>query len=314
MSANGSARLLPTADGWVAVNLPRPSDLTLVPAVIEHEVPGRFGVGGTGRVAEARDSTSALGRLHLLGLAAAAVGEEHSSDAVSICRFGSPQVLSRPSVLDFSALWAGPLAARVLAERRLAVLSVADTVRPDDSHRDAPGFRDWLRAGREHRLIDLHDAPALQALADDADVIIEASRPRALRALGLDAERWLAASPGRVWLSITGYGRTRYDGLRIAYGDDAAVAGGLVAWDAAGPMFCADAIADPLTGLRGAREVVASLARGGGELIDLRMAGVCAELARVDGPRIDHRLEPVMGGWSVTHPGRPSVPVSTPRP
>ena len=149
----------------------------------------------------------------------------------------------------------------------------------------------------------------LRALADDADVIIEASRPRALRSLGLDAEQWLASRPGRVWLSITGYGRTRYEGLRIAYGDDAAVAGGLVAWDADGPMFCADAIADPLTGLRGAREVVASLARGGGELIDLSMAGVCAELARVDGPRIDHLLEPVAGGWRVRHPGRPSVPV-----
>lgn len=57
-----------------------------------------------------------------------------------------------------------------------------------------------VRTGREHRLVDLHDAPALPALADDADVIIEASRPRALRALGLDAARWLAAGPGPIVL------------------------------------------------------------------------------------------------------------------
>src|SRR4051794_38578197 len=31
-SAGGSCRLVPTADGWVAVNLARPSDIELVPA------------------------------------------------------------------------------------------------------------------------------------------------------------------------------------------------------------------------------------------------------------------------------------------
>ena len=38
----------------------------------------------------------------------------------------------------------------------------------------------------------------------------------------------------------------------VGFGDDAAVAGGLVAWDDAGPVFCADAVADPATGLVGA--------------------------------------------------------------
>ncbi|MGY3554762.1 crotonobetainyl-CoA:carnitine CoA-transferase CaiB-like acyl-CoA transferase [Williamsia sp. R60] len=50
---------------------------------------------------------------------------------------------------------------------------------------------------------------------------------------------------------------------------------------ARGPVFCGDAIADPLTGLEAAHAVVASLGRGGGELIDVAMAGVAAEYAKV---------------------------------
>ena len=56
----------------------------------------------------------------------------------------------------------------------------------------------------------------------------------------------------------------------LAFGDDAAVAGGLVGTGADGPVFCGDAIADPLTGLEAASAVAESLGRGGGELITCR--------------------------------------------
>ena len=50
-----------------------------------------------------------------------------------------------------------------------------------------------------------------------------------------------------VVVSITAFGR---DSNRIGFGDDVAAAAGLVALDDAGdPVFCGDAIADPLTGL-----------------------------------------------------------------
>ena len=45
-------------------------------------------------------------------------------------------------------------------------------------------------------------------------------------------------APGRVWLRITGYGTDGRIGERVAFGDDAAVAGGLVGYDGAGPVFC----------------------------------------------------------------------------
>ena len=82
-------------------------------------------------------------------------------------------------------------------------------------------------------------------------MVIDASRPRALAQLGLDLDRLLATGP-RVWVSITGHGCTGEDGNRIAFGDDAAVAGGLVVHDESGPSFCADAVADPIAGITAA--------------------------------------------------------------
>ena len=57
------------------------------------------------------------------------------------------------------------------------------------------------------------------------------------------------------------------------------MAGGLVGTSSADPVFCGDAIADPLTGLEATWAVAESLARGGGELIHVSMAGVAATYA-----------------------------------
>jgi crotonobetainyl-CoA:carnitine CoA-transferase CaiB-like acyl-CoA transferase len=84
------------------------------------------------------------------------------------------------------------------------------------------------------------------------------------------------AGPGRLWTSITGYGRAHE---WIAYGDDAAVAAGL-AWssdpEVDGPVFPADALADPLTGLHTAAIVLAHLQSGRGGLLDIALHDVAA--------------------------------------
>jgi crotonobetainyl-CoA:carnitine CoA-transferase CaiB-like acyl-CoA transferase len=80
---------------------------------------------------------------------------------------------------------------------------------------------------------------------------------------------------------ITGHGT---DGDRadwVAFGDDAAVAGGLVAGSSTAPEFCGDAIADPLTGLHAAVAVAQSMRSGGGELVELSMAAVAATYAEL---------------------------------
>jgi crotonobetainyl-CoA:carnitine CoA-transferase CaiB-like acyl-CoA transferase len=87
----------------------------------------------------------------------------------------------------------------------------------------------------------------------------------------------MTRSGPQVWLSITGHGRDRP--LRIAFGDDAAAAGGAVVHDRGGPCFCADALADPVTGLIATRAVLGALERGGRWLLDASMASCAAAVA-----------------------------------
>jgi crotonobetainyl-CoA:carnitine CoA-transferase CaiB-like acyl-CoA transferase len=180
-------------------------------------------------------------------------------------------------------MWAGPLCASILARAGWRVLKVEDARRPDGVRSGPAAFYADLHAGTETVVLDFGSASGsamLSRLAAQASVVVESSRPRALRRLGLVAEDWLSASPGRVWVSVTGYGRGDPQ-QRVAFGDDAAAAGGMVAWAADGtPVFCGDAIADPLSGLHAALAALAAHAAGGGWLVDVAMAGVSADLAR----------------------------------
>ncbi len=110
-------------------------------------------------------------------------------------------------------------------------------------------------------------------------MVIEASRPRALEQLGIVAADVVRAGGPRVWVSITGYGRHDTATGRVAFGDDAAAAGGLVVWADDSPLFCADAVADPLTGLTAAHACLEALAEGGRWLLDVSMAGVASGMA-----------------------------------
>ena len=210
-------------------------------------------------------------------------------------------------VADLSSMWAGPLCARLLGLAGAQVIKVESTARPDGARRGNPEFFDWLHAGHRSVSVDFGSAAgraALAALLEVADVVIEASRPRALAALGL-APDMIRHRPGQVWLSITGYGRGFPE--RVAFGDDAAVAGGLVGWAAdgspPGPVFCADAIADPLAGACGALTAALSRSAGGGELIDLSMRDVAAAFAAAgQGIAPDHGPHEVLPGGIVRCP------------
>jgi hypothetical protein len=314
ISPNGSCRLLQATDGWVALNLPRIDDVDLVPALI-----GRDSLDRWSDAASAASESSAddfVARARLLGLAAARLGEAGGTTVAApytlVERSGAVERLRRRAlqVVDLSALWAGPVAARVLAEVGAAVTKVESSTRADGS-RNVPEFYRWVHAPGERTVqVDLRTPAGRSRVADlldDADIVIEASRPRALEQLGLGPES-RPGRPGQIWLSITGYGRKAPGKDWIAFGDDAAVAGGLVCWDDAGrPGFCVDAVADPITGLVGALAVLRSLDTGGGHLIDLAMNRVAA--AMVDpgndpsptdaGSRVSVEADP--RGWRVRY-------------
>lgn len=200
-----------------------------------------------------------------------------------------PGRVGRPLVVDLSSLWAGPLCGRLLQERGARVVKVESVGRPDGARTGPPAFFDLLHQGQEMVALDLGDpgdVERLRRLLRAADVVIEASRPRALEQLGIDARALASADDGpAVWVSITGHGRHGPARNRVAFGDDAAAAGGLVAWDGNedGPCFVADAVADPLTGVAAAAAATRALAAGGHWLLDVAMTRVAAFVAAAAG-------------------------------
>lgn len=274
VSVGGDCRLLPAADGWVAASLPRPSDLDLVAPLTEREVTDPWDCLA-GWAAE-HPAAEIVARARLLGIALSRVGEgapplQLPAEAV---KAAAPTGWS-PLVVDFSALWAGPLCGSLLGLAGARVIKVESSLRLDGARRGEPRFYDLLHAGQESIWIDPRaagDLAALKSLVDTADVVIESSRPRALAGWGLDAEA--AARAGTVWVSITAYGREAGD--RVGFGDDVAAGAGLVGWIDGAPCFVGDAIADPLTGLASAVAALRALSTGEGALLDMSMASVVA--------------------------------------
>jgi CoA-transferase family III len=278
VSAGGATRLLATADGWCAIALPRADDVATVPALLEADtVPGDPWMALSGWAAT-RSTESVVARGQLLDIAIARLGEVCAEPpTLRRCRSQvGPRRVDGLLVADLSALWAGPLCAQLLARAGAVVVKVESPSRPDGTRAGEPAFFNWMNFGKLSYAVDFdNDTDALRRLLTAADIVIEGSRPAALRRRQLSADD-VPGRPGRIWLRIRGY---RGQPHRSAFGDDAAVAGGLVGTGTHGPVFCADAIADPLTGLEAARAVGQSVRRGGGEVIDVSMAQVAARYA-----------------------------------
>jgi crotonobetainyl-CoA:carnitine CoA-transferase CaiB-like acyl-CoA transferase len=158
----------------------------------------------------------------------------------------------------------------------MTVIDVKSSSRTDPTRSSSPAFYALLHERQEHRILDFTDRRSLQELVRSADVVIEASRPRAFADLGISAAASMADGRPRTWLRITGHA----DPARVAFGDDAAVAAGLVGHADGGPVFAADAIADPITGLLGALAVTACAPSAGSTLIELSLAQCAAYCVR----------------------------------
>jgi CoA-transferase family III len=309
-SAGGSCRLFPSSDGWVAVSLSRPTDTGLVEAWLGRRL-GREALwrAVVGHVASL-SSSEAVGTAQLLGLpVSAAVDPQHTDEQLearaTACvpwriddrsfapalgraihetdALGAARALSRTRalVVDLSALWGGPLAGSLLAAAGCEVVKVEDPSRPDPTRVGAPAFFDLLNGAKRSAALSVA-SDAFAALVGAADLVIEASRPRALEQLGI------GPGPGQAWVAITGYGRSGPWREWAALGDDAAVAGGLFVDRASrSPWFCADAAADPLTGLHAALAGLAALHAPGACTVDVAMREVVRHTlgpARPSGP------------------------------
>lgn len=320
ISPGGGCRLLQAADGWIAASLARDDDWLLVPAWLE-ETAAAWNWDTLAVALRSRSAAMLVERARLLGLAATpmnlppdtaprwarvdhgrpwhAVPSATSTGSVAE-RHAAPVA---PLVIDLGALWAGPLCAHLLELCGARVIKVESLRRPDGARLGPEAFFDLLNGGKASVALDFDspkDCEVLRQLCSRADIVIEASRPRALRQLGLEAEALVDAHPRLTWISITGYGRAEPEAGWIAYGDDAGVAAGLSALmgEVSGtPLVCGDAVADPLTGLHAALAALQSHRSGGGRLISLALRDVVAHCIAFDTPRGSEALRRRRDEW-----------------
>lgn len=261
-SANRHCQLLRCADGWLALNLAREEDRELLPALCE---------GGADLVAHAAGQRAMALRDRAIELQLPVALPAESAPLV----LDDPVIARVPAlVVDLSALWAGPLCAALLAQAGARVVRVESLGRPDPTAQGSPRLDAMLNGGKERLPLDLRTEAGragLHSLLARADVLVTSARPAALARLGLEPMQF----PHLTWAAITAHGFTGAGALRVGFGDDCAVAGGLLRWERTQPRFLGDALADPLTGLEAARAVLAGR-RG---VIDMAMGRVAASYA-----------------------------------
>lgn len=297
-SCGGAFRAVRTADGWLGLSLARPADVEMVPALVE-------AVGGDPwdavlAWAISRPTAVTVERARLLGLAASALpeaGVTASRRPPVLVDERGPRRTQReaPLVVDLTSLWAGPLCAHLLGLGGARVVKVESWSRPDGARLGPPAFFDLLHAGHAMVAFDFgsrDDLAALRELMAGADLVLEASRPRALRQLGIHAEE--VVEGGTSWLSITARGRASD---AIGFGDDVAAGAGLFARYGDAPVPCGDALADPLAGVVAAEAAVEALCESRARLIDVSMHDVAAAAAA--GGTTAHDVARTVDGWRV---------------
>jgi hypothetical protein len=321
-SPGGSCRLLHTTDGAIALNLARDDDWALLPAWLQMPCEANWSSVAAGVRKHSMHDLVEQGRL--LGLAVCPLVPTPTKPVPWVrTMHASTQTTSRrarPRVVDLSSLWAGPLCANLLHVCGADVIKLESLQRPDGARHGPTNFFDVLNAGKRSVALDLSGAQGraqLRGLLASADIVIEASRPRALRQMGLHAEILLNENPGLTWVSLSGYGRGEPQENWIAYGDDAGVAAGLSwlmqqATDEL--MFVGDAIADPLTGLHAAVAAWSSYQNGGGQLLSLSLVDVVRHCIQFDRPASKDALRERVRSWSALaqQEGTSSMPIRSP--
>ena len=287
-SSGGHCRLLGTADGRFALNLARDDDWGLLEAWLEAPAASW---GDIERVVRLRSATALVERGLELGLPIALDLLTKAKPWFEAVEFQSAANQPKATlVVDLSSLWAGPLAGNLMHLLGAEVIKVESLSRPDGARQGNREFFDLLNAGKKGVALDFaspQDRDDLATLLAKADIVIEASRPRAMRQLGIQAEQLIAQKPGKVWVRLMAYGA---DQNRVGFGDDIGVGAGLStimekAWGE--PGIAGDAIADPISGIYAALAAWTKWQAGGGFLINLSMCDIVRHAMQIDNENWD---------------------------
>lgn len=191
--------------------------------------------------------------------------------------------LSGIKVLDLTRVLSGPFATMTLADLGADVVKVErDT--GDDTRGFGPPYSGdvatyYLAVNRGKRSIvadlkDPTDRATIQALARQADVVVENFRPGVMERLGLGYAELARANPALVYCAITGFGQDRagagYDLVIQGLSGIPAVTG-----DGTEPWKCGTSIADLVAGMNAVQGILAALVRrertGQGGFVDVSM-------------------------------------------
>lgn len=206
--------------------------------------------------------------------------------------------LSGLRVLDTATLFAGPLAATMLADYGAEVIKIehpnGDPVRNHGAHRNGVGLW-WKLIGRGKKAVTLYlGAPEGQEIfkrmVADADVVIENFRPGTLERWGLGYDELSRINPRLVLARVTGFGQIGPYAKRPGFGTLAEAMSGFAAITGepdGPPTLPPFGLADGIAALATAFAVMTALrARehtGRGQVVDL---AIIEPILTVLGPQI----------------------------
>ncbi len=230
---------------------------------------------------------------------------------------GTERPLGGVRVLDLTRVIAGPVAARALAAYGADVLHVGAAHLPE-----VPGLVVETAFGKRSCHIDLRsEADKLRELVRQADVVIQAYRPGALRARGFGPDDLAALRPGIVCVDISAYGTRGPWASRRGFDSLVQMACGIAHENGDGlrPSPLPAQALDHGTGYLAAFGAVAALLRraaeGGSWHVEVSLARTAAwldDLGRIDGagvrqPRVEDLLATMDSSFGtltyVTPPG-----------
>ena len=145
--------------------------------------------------------------------------------------------LSGIRVIDTATLFAGPLAATLLADYGAEVIKIehpnGDPVRSHGAQRDGVGLW-WKMIGRGKKAVTLYlgspeGQELFKKLVADADVVIENFRPGTMERWGLGYEQLREINPRIVLTRVTGFGQTGPYANRPGFGTLAEAMSGFAA-------------------------------------------------------------------------------------
>ncbi|MGM9943844.1 MAG: CoA transferase [Lysinibacillus sp.] len=171
------------------------------------------------------------------------------------------------SIVDLTAMWAGPYCTRLLADLGVNVVKIEAPHRPDgirgNQGAEALFFKE-LNRNKKSVSLDIRkeeDRKKLLALIKKSDIIVENFSPRVMRNFHLQAEQLAAVNENMIFASLSAFGQTGPYKDYVGYGPTIEAVSGIASqttYDGK-PWLPGFSISDMAAGVHGAVSIISSL-------------------------------------------------------